>query len=1478
METRHASVACLYDLYLSDTTPRLEMAERSRRAKGNADKFAAYKRVREGGRRGWKVDEDVALYDEVTEDQYKSIVRGRLQEDDFVVDDGVSGYMDNGMDDWGHGDVDEEEEEEKSRSTRKSKKKPRDPAAKSKSKAPPPPAAQPSIGAYRPAVSAEQEDDFMANLLGGIESGPSLAPKITKKRKPSPFSDYDDVKPALDSSPGPYRDRKSSKNFNYDSYSSDGIPDDLGVSNPPSSDYEDYSTMLSPKKKPRVDKNSTAVTPAIKRMGDLVMHSGSEDVSMDFEDVDMEEFMKIDDIDEKPNFSVKKELPAPKLDSNPVPKADTAKEEAGVPSWLSVYDSLAVTTEDILGSGSSSKSKSSVDALNEDGTLHMFWLDYLEHNGKLYLVGKVKDKSSGTWVSACLAIGGMQRNLFVLPRQLRVVEQENEAGETEIVDTDIVPGKQDVYGDFDRIRRKLDIKAWKARWVKRKYAFDMKDIPKEAEWMKVLYSYEESQIPIDACSPNILRVFGTNTSIFELFVLKRKIMGPCWLVIKDVNIDMSGISWCKLEASVSSPKDVSPMGDNAPEAPPLTIMSLAVRTVLNHQENRREIVCVSGRIWRDVQLDDPTPPEQLKCTVHTLVRPLGRFPPNFEAQARANGRSVISPMQNERMLLNNLLITIYKTDPDVLIGHDFLGVSLDVLLNRMKDNKAEHWSRLGRFRRSKWIPIGRQGTNIRFLAGRLLCDLASDGARSMISSTTWSLTEMCKSHLKSDRQDIDADDTATYFDGSLSSPNMLMTFVRHCELDAHYQMAIASKVQILPLTKQLTNLAGNAWNKTLNGGRAERNEYILLHEFHRLKYICPDKTFGKKTPKPELDVDEDGEGGGGKGGKSKRDKYKGGLVFDPKRGLWDKYILVMDFNSLYPSIIQEYNIDFTTVDRSDNDADDKIPEPPDSHVPQGVLPRLIATLVQRRRQVKSLMKDRSVTHAKLLQYDIKQQALKLTANSMYGCLGFEYSRFYARPLAALTTFKGREILTHTRELAESLELDVVYGDTDSVFVNSNVTELSEALKISAEFKRAVNNRYKLLEIDLDGIFARLLLLQKKKYAALKVEDGTRTSIEVKGLDMKRREYCALSKNVSQYVLDQILSGEATEFVVQNIHEYLTTIGWNVRSGKVNVEDFIIHKRLGKNPEDYPDAKSQPHVQVALRMKAKGGSARAGDVIPYVFCISKDEEPSKSAQADRARHPDELKKAAPTELSIDYEHYLANQILPPIERLCDPIEGTDRTRLAECLGLDPSRYRTSGGGGGGSEFTTLDSQISDSVRFKDCQPFFIRCGGCKGEGEFRPIWERESSVLQHSGPACLACGSRYTTASLQVQLEVQIRGHIARYYLGWLICDDSTCANRTRSMGVYGRRCLRPGCRGTMRFEYSDADLYNQLRYFRSLFDGDKAKKAALGSTKLSEVYEIAGNSTCQQFFTDMNTIVDKYLEQCGRRWVDLGALFSGMKL
>ena len=426
------------------------------------------------------------------------------------MDDGVSGYMDNGMDDWtGQGDADGEDEEEDvwnrksceyglnsynpfNLDCRIAKKKAAGGSTKAKGKAKAPlPAAKPSIGAYRPTISAEQEEDFMANLLGGIDTAPIAAPVRLRKRKPSPVVDFGDLAQDRSSSPVPYRKNSDT----YSAYSSDGAGDDGPSSNPPSSDFEDYTSMMSPKKKARVANSSSVVTPAIECMGKLEVHSGSEDAldaSMDFSDVDMTDFMDIDDIDVKPNVTAKKEPPPAKLDpglvSNSVNKPK--KEEFTVPSWLSVYDSLAVVPEDTLGSKPAFSSKASVNALEDDGSLRMFWLDYLENSGKLYLIGKVKDKTSDTWSSACLSVQGIQRNLFLLPRPLRVVQEEAEDGQIEIAETDIVPEKGDVYDDFERIRREIGIKSWKARWVTRKYAFDCGDVPKEAEWMKVLYSYE----------------------------------------------------------------------------------------------------------------------------------------------------------------------------------------------------------------------------------------------------------------------------------------------------------------------------------------------------------------------------------------------------------------------------------------------------------------------------------------------------------------------------------------------------------------------------------------------------------------------------------------------------------------------------------------------------------------------------------------------------------------------------------------------------------------------------------------------------------------------------------------------------------------------------------------------------------------------------------------------------------------------------
>ena len=152
--------------------------------------------------------------------------------------------------------------------------------------------------------------------------------------------------------------------------------------------------------------------------------------------------------------------------------------------------------------------------------------------------------------------------------------------------------------------------------------------------------------------------------------------------------------------------------------------------------------------------------------------------------------------------------------------------------------------------------------------------------------------------------------------------------------------------------------------------------------------------------------------------------YSGGLVLEPKRGFYDRFILLLDFNSLYPSIMQEYNICFTTIDHAHCPTDEeggysKL-DLPDLSMPMGILPSEIRVLVDRRRQVKQLMKGAQTNPDLYMQYDIRQKALKLTANSMYGCLGFANSRFHAKPLAALITGKGREVCVCNRRVGEGV--------------------------------------------------------------------------------------------------------------------------------------------------------------------------------------------------------------------------------------------------------------------------------------------------------------------------------------------------------------------------------------------------------------------------------------------------------------------------
>ena len=238
----------------------------------------------------------------------------------------------------------------------------------------------------------------------------------------------------------------------------------------------------------------------------------------------------------------------------------------------------------------------------------------------------------------------------------------------------------------------------------------------------------------------------------------------------------------------------------------------------------------------------------------------------------------------------------------------------------------------------------------------------------------------------------------------------------------------------------------------------------------------------------------------------------------------------------------------------------------------------------------------------------------------------------------------------------------------------------------------------------------------------------------------------------------------------------------------------------------------------------------------------------------------------------------------MERLCAPVTLTNVTRLAECLGLDTSKYQVSRVGDGrgqqDDEIRPLDSMVPDQVRFAACKSLIFTCLSCRGTMKYRGLSEEGGTeVVGHGGVICPKCKTVMPNLTVVAQLEAQIRAVLARYYDGWLVCDDPSCGNRTRQISVYGHRCLGPrglarGCLGKMQWELGESAVWNQLMLWERCWDVDRVKKdAAAQAGDLKEEVRVLAEVNRRRFET-LRKVVKAYLDKSGRQWVDMGGLFG----
>ncbi|EGG42460.1 DNA polymerase I [Candidatus Nitrosarchaeum limnium SFB1] len=327
-------------------------------------------------------------------------------------------------------------------------------------------------------------------------------------------------------------------------------------------------------------------------------------------------------------------------------------------------------------------------------------------------------------------------------------------------------------------------------------------------------------------------------------------------------------------------------------------------------------------------------------------------------------------------------------------------------------------------------------------------------------------------------------------------------------------------------------------------------------------------------------------------------KYRGGLVIDPKEGIHFD-VVVMDFASLYPSIIKVRNISYETV-RCSHEECKKNTIPQTNHWActkrNGITAIIIGSLRDLRvNYYKSLSKKETLTEDQRQQYTVVSQALKVILNASYGVMGAEIFPLYFLPAAEATTAIGRFTILETIKKCEAIGIEVLYGDTDSLFIKKPTDQQIHTVIEQAKKDHGV-------DLEIDKVYRYCVLSNRKKNYLGVTKSGT---VDVKGLTGKKSHTPPFIRNLFYELLD-VLSKVQTvadfENAKKEITDKIATCAKKVESKEIPLKDLTFNVMISKAPSEY--VKTVPQHIRAARLLESIREVKKGDKISYVKIINK----------------------------------------------------------------------------------------------------------------------------------------------------------------------------------------------------------------------------------------------------------------------------------